>query len=203
MSYKFNDSELTKEKSLWEVYRLSRKIKPSRFQIAIVSIAVVLLVLNAFFMEEDVSVLMSDARAWAVTGFNFTITTLGFLIAGFTIFATLSKPKMMLAMMDHTDKETGLPTLKCNFFSFMKVFVVYIFCATIYLFAILFGQKGGFFSNAFGYFSCGVAMKVLMVKLSYVFFGGSFVYLLLVLRTFVFNIYAIVMNSLRWEYHQP
>jgi len=32
--------------------------------------------------------------------------------------------------------------------------------------------------------------------------GGSFVYLLLMLKSFVFNIYMIVMNSLRWEYRQ-
>ncbi|POT83469.1 hypothetical protein C3399_26825 [Enterobacter cloacae complex sp. ECNIH14] len=31
--------------------------------------------------------------------------------------------------------------------------------------------------------------------------GSSIVYLLLVLKTFIFNIYAIIMNSIRWEYH--
>lgn len=74
-------------------------------------------------------------------GFSFSINTLGFLIAGFTIFATISKPRMMLAMMGHTNKETGLPTLKYNFFAFMQVFIAYIVFALVYLLVVLIGQE--------------------------------------------------------------
>lgn len=90
-----------------------------------------LLGINAFCLEKDVSVILSDTRTWASMGFSFSINTLGFLIAGFTIFATISKPRMMLAMMWHTNKETGLPTLKYNFFAFMQVFIAYIVFALV------------------------------------------------------------------------
>ncbi|MBO8086985.1 MAG: hypothetical protein J7D61_13180 [Marichromatium sp.] len=202
MEYSFKDSDLTSEKSLWDVYKLSRRILPSKFQVSIVITVTVLLALNSFMLTDDNSVLLQDVRKWAEMGFNFSITTLGFLIAGFTIFATLSKPKMMLAMMDHINKETGLPTLKYNFFAFMKVFIAYILFSFLFLTIVLFGQKDGFLGNAIELLPHSDCIKSILIKTFYAIVGGSFVYLLLLLKSFVYNIYAIVMNFLRWEYYQ-
>lgn len=44
-------------------------------------------------------------------------------------------------------------------------------------------------------------MKNGIISFTYCIIGGSIVYLLLVLKTFIFNIYAIIMNSIRWEYY--
>jgi hypothetical protein len=200
MSYEFEGSELTKEKSLWEIYKLSRSIRPNKFQFFIVSISIVLLTVNAFVLNVNTSDLLSDVRLWADKGFDFSITTLGFLIAGFAIFSTLSKPEMLLKMMAHKNKATNLPTLKYNFFVFMKVFIFYIFYSVVYLSIILFGQKGGFFGNFINLLPESHCIKIVLIKISYVVVGGSFVYLLFLLKSFVFNIYAIVMTFLRWEH---
>lgn len=157
---------------------------------------------NAFLLEPNVGVLLNDTRKWAALGLSFSITTLGFLIAGFTIFATLSRPNMMLAMMDHINEKTGLPTLKYNFFSFMKVFIAYIFFSLFYLFVVLFGQDGGFLSNVVRFIPDSDCVRVGMIQMGYIISGVSFVYLILLLKSFVFNIYATVMNFLRWEYVQ-
>lgn len=202
MAYSFKDSDLTSEKSLWDVYKLSRRILPSKFQVFIVVTVTVFLAFNSFILTDDNSLVLKDVRKWAEMGFNFSITTLGFLIAGFTIFATISKPKMMLAMMDHKNNETGLPTLKYNFFAFMKVFIAYILFSFLFLTIVLFGQKGGFVSNVIDLLPHSDCIKSISIKTFYTIVGGSFVYLLLLLKSFVFNIYAIVMNFLRWEYHQ-
>lgn len=202
MKYKFNEAELTSEKSLWDIYKLSRRILPSRFNFLMISLAMGLLAINSFFLEEDVIKILASTRAWAETGFSFSIAILGFLIAGFTIFATLSKPKMMLAMMDHINKDTGLPTLKYNYFAFMQVFIAYILFTSVYLSIQLFGSQGGLLSNIFQLLPAGECLKVALIKISYVFTGGSLLYLILLLKSFIFNIYATVMNFLRWEYHQ-
>jgi hypothetical protein len=200
--YSFNDSDLTSEKSLWDVYKLSRKLLPGKFQVTVVFLATALLAANSFLMSQDDAAILHDVRKWAEMGFNFSITTLGFLIAGFTIFATLSKPSMMLAMMDHINKETGLPTLKYNFFAFMKIFIAYIAFAFLFLMIVILGQKDGALSNIIGFLPHSAEIKLILVKTFYAIVGGGFVYLLLLLNSFVFNIYAIVMNFLRWEYHQ-
>lgn len=200
MKYNFKPSELTKEKHLWDVYLLYRRVKPSPFNVCVVLAVYALLLANSFCLEKDVAVLLNAVRNWASMGFNFAITTLGFLIAGFTIFATLGKPEMYLTMMDHTNKETGLPTLKYNFVLFMGVFIAYIFFAFAYASVMFFGQKGGLFSNMLRLSGMGAPAIEYIIKVSYSLTGASVVFLLLLLKTFVFNIYSIVMNSLRWEH---
>lgn len=202
MSYSFDDNELTSEKSLWDVYKLSRRITPGRTQVVLTLLVMIALGVNAFFFIGDESKLLADVRKWSELGLDFSITTLGFLIAGFTIFATLSKPDMMLAMMDHVNKETGLPTLKYNFFTFMRVFITYIFFSLFYLLVMVLGQSNGFISNLISLLPDSQCVRGCLIRISYVFVGGSIVYLLLLLKSFIFNIYAIVMNMLRWEYYQ-
>lgn len=202
MSYSFKDEELTSEKSLWDVYKLTHRILPSKIHIFVMLVTMTALGLNAFIFVDNESNLLRDVRKWSELGFNFSITTLGFLIAGFTIFATLSKPKMMLAMMDHTNKATGLPTLKYNFLTFMKVFIAYIMTCMLYLLVTILGQADGFISNVITQIPDSTCIKTSAIKVAYIIIGSSFVYLLLLLKSFIFNIYTTVMNSLRWEYHQ-
>lgn len=200
MAYQFDPADLTSEKSLWSVFVLSRRIRPSWVQAAINLLAAALLVINAFVLQQSVAPLLADARAWASNGFNFTITTLGFLIAGFTIFMTVAKPEMMLAMMDHLDKETGLPTLKKNLFAFMRVFIAFLVCAGIFLCVLLFCQPGGVVPSLVNLIPASDCVRNIIIRLGYVIVGSSFVYLLLMLKSFIFNVYAIVMNILRWEH---
>ncbi|PSU95292.1 hypothetical protein C0W35_06780 [Photobacterium kishitanii] len=202
MRYKFNPNALTEEKSLWDIYKKAFIIFPNKLQIVIVLAVVTCLSINAFALEMNTAILLSDVRGWASFGFNFAITTLGFLIAGFTIFATLTKPDMMLAMMDHTKKEYNLPTLKYNFFVFIKVFISYLFFAVVYVLAMLLGQKGGFLSNVIELIPNSLCVKIVLIKVSYVVIGSSFIHLLLQLKSFIFNIYMIVMNMLRWEHRE-
>ena len=200
--YKFDERDLTSEKSLWDVFILSKRILPSKLQVLTVSLTFLLLCVNSFLLTNDLSITLSNLRIWAEVGFTFSTTVIGFLIAGFTIFATLSKPKMMLAMMDHINKSTGLPTLKYNFFAFMKVFIAYISALFFYISIMLFGQQGGLVSNLVNLFPESDCIKYVLINIIYSLVGCTFIYLTLMLKTFIFNIYAIVMNMLRWEYHQ-
>lgn len=202
MTYQFDPAELTSEKSLWHVFVLSRRIRPSWVQTTLNTLSAAFLAINAFVLQPSTIPLLADARAWASNGFNFTITTLGFLIDGFTIFMTVAKPGMMLAMMDHLDKETGLPTLKKNLFAFMRVFIAYLACAGVFLCVLLFCQPGGVVPSFVNLLPASDCVRNAIIKIGYVVLGSSFVYLLLMLKSFIFNVYAIVMNILRWEYAQ-
>lgn len=200
MRFNFDPAELTSEKSLWHVFVLSRRIRPSWVQISLNAAAALFLTINAFVLQQSTAPLLADTRVWASNGFNFTITTLGFLIAGFTIFMTVAKPDMMLAMMDHFDKETGLPTLKKNLFAFMRVFIAYLVCAGMFLCVLLFCQPGGVVPSMVKLMPASDCVRDVLIRIGYVLQGTSFVYLLLMLKSFIFNVYAIVMNILRWEH---
>jgi len=199
MSYRFKPHELTSEKSLWDVYCLTRKIHPSRLQLAILIISIIGLAINAIWFTENKYRLVIDIRGWSASGFILSITTLGFLIGGFTIFVTLAKPEMMLAMMDHQDDETKLPTLKLNLAKFMHVFIIYLICSTLYLSVVLFGQPNSIISSLTNFAPNPGLLKRTIIVFAYIYIGTSFVYLILTLKSFIYNIYAIVMNFLRWE----
>jgi hypothetical protein len=202
MTSTIDPTQFTSEKSLWDVYLLCKRIRPSKTQTCIVYFCYFLLGLNAFFLHPDSKVLLTDVRSWAALGFNFTITTLGFLIAGFTIFTTVAKPEMMLAMMAHHDKETGLQTLKKNMFAFLKVFIAYLSCSALYLSVLVFAQSNGLLAGLLPLLPNAGCIKDVGIKFAYIFVGGSFVYLLFMLKVFIFNIYIIVMSNLRWAHHQ-
>lgn len=195
-------AEITKEKNLWQVFKLAKKITTSFLHRVICSLSAALLFINVFFVDKNINHAISDIRSWSSFGFNFTITTLGFLIAGFTIFATLSKPEMMIAMMLHKNKEAQIPTLKYNFMAFMKVFIIFISCSFIYLFVMLFGQTNGMAGNITRLLPHSDLIKKYGVMAIYVLVGTSLVHLLLTIKTFIYNIYAIVMTSIRWEYEK-
>ncbi|WP_406643014.1 hypothetical protein [Pectobacterium brasiliense] len=200
MKYNIAGKEITKEKSLWQVALLAKKITMSKLHVTIILATAMLLGINSFMSGSKTYQLLLDIRIWSNFGFNFTITTLGFLIAGFTIFATLSKPDMMIAMMLHKNAEANIPTLKYNFMAFMKVFISFIICAFIYLFVILFGQANGLIGNIVKTLPYSVVIKLYGAKLIYIIIGTSLIYLVLAIKTFIYNVYAIVMTSIRWEY---
>lgn len=198
-SYGFDSSEITSEKSLWDIYVRSRRIRQSWVQLTINLLAIGALSANAFLLHPSETVLLADVRSWASLGFNFAITTLGFLIAGFTIFVTVAKPDLLLAMMDHRDRETDLPTLKRNLFAFMRVFIAYLLCSGLYLVVLVGCQPEGLVPNLVKLVPASHCVRDVLIKVGYVVVGSSFAYLLLMLKSFVFNVYSVVMSFLRWE----
>lgn len=201
MSNSFNPEDLTKEKSLWDIYHNAKRIKFSRFNKYIMAIAILAISARSLYLSKDIGVLLQETRRWAEIGFNSSVSILGFLIAGFTIFATLTKPSMLLKMMEFKHKETDLPYLKYNFFCFMRVFVYYIIFIIVYLSVMLFGATDGLFESFVNFLPYSEYIRIFSIKIGNVIVGSSLLFLLLQLKTFIYNIYSIVMNSLRWEYH--
>lgn len=200
MDFKFDPNELTEEKSLWKIYLNCRKLKLNKFNVAVGIISFLLFIANTFSPKMNTEFMLKEIQKWATFGLSFSVSTLGILLAGFTIFASLSKPKMLLAMMDHTDKSTGLKTLKMNFYPFILVFIVYLFFSFLYLAIMILGTSNGIISYLLDLIPKCYKVKEVLLTVSYAFTGTSFVYLLIMLKSFIFNIYAVVMNFLRWEH---
>ena len=200
--YEFNPSELTQEKSLWDIYLSSRRIKTTNFNKVVLISTFVLSAIYVFFLQDDTGKILSDCRQLTQIGFSYAISILGFLIAGFTIFATLTKPDLLLRMMDKIHKDTGLTYLKYNYFVFIRVFIFYLGISALYLFGILFCGEGGFIPNLIKFIPESDAIRPNLIRISYVCLTTSLVFLVLLLKVFIFNIYHITMNNLRWEYYE-
>ncbi|AZM96805.1 hypothetical protein [Vreelandella venusta] len=139
----FDPKELTSEKKLWDIYLASRRIPFSTFNVVSTLVVFILLVVNAAFSAETLEDTTKLIRDMAANGFSISLSTLGFLLAGFTIFATVSQPNLSLSMAAIKNDDSGLSFLKHNYFVFLRVFIYYIVFCVFSLSIVVFGHKGG------------------------------------------------------------
>lgn len=200
---KFNPDDITKEIGLLDIYKASRSRLPSNKinNLSTLAIFVMLIVYAVASTESSVS-LLETTRKWAEVGFSFSAGILGFLIAGFTIFATVSDKSLFITMAKVRHEKSGLSYLKYNFFALMYVFIAYLGFAILCLLIQLLGGTSGFISimtkliSGKKYF---LETKRILTSISIVVVGTWFFYSLMLLQSFIFNVYHIVMTAIRWE----
>lgn len=196
-------NELTKELNLYDIYKLSRKL-PGNFynQLFTVTIFIFLLV-YVLVSPKSVHDLAQEVRSLSELGFSFTTTILGFLISGFTIFATFSKSNLFIKMAKVSYNDSGLSYLKYNFFNLIYVFILYVGFAILCLLIKLLASPSGALSTGLNFiYADSVYLnpaKRLLVIVGVVGVGTWFFHLLVILQSFIFNIYHLVMTSIRWE----
>ena len=62
----------------------------------------------------------------AQQGFLLAVGILGFLIAGFSIFASITRADLFIALANIPYEETEINSLQFVFFNFINVFIVYL-----------------------------------------------------------------------------
>lgn len=123
---------VTEEKSLLDVYWKARKIASSRANSLAAALAFLILIALLFIdwyfciglvSTRDISKLALQAGD---IGFALTTAILGFLIAGFSIFSSITKPEIFAALAKLDHKGSGLSRLQFIFFNFLLVFIHYL-----------------------------------------------------------------------------
>ncbi|WP_207166050.1 hypothetical protein [Pseudomonas protegens] len=190
---------LTEEKSLWAVYLKARRIPFNGFNFWSIVVVTLLVVLQYCVLDMSLDEKLKIVREFSSVAMGIVVSVLGFLLAGFTIFATISQPEMFVAMSAHRHEVSGLSYLKNNFFIFMRVFIYYLLYTVFCLFVIVFGVKGGLVHKV-------ILLSPISCKISEWFVGGAYVFLyaglfflLLQLKSFIFNVYHSVMTAIRWK----
>lgn len=189
--------DLTKEKSLYDLYKLLRKIPQKRSSNVCIGLAFLVLLLHSTLFDVSDTYLVATTRSWAAFWLAAAVNILGFLIAAFTIFATLAKPDMLLAMqrMSH---DCGMTVLKYNLVSFIGG-IVYYFLYILYCWSVItVGAPGGFASLIINNYGNPILTRTVLIA-AYVFTGGGAFLTLWMLKSYIFNVYTIIMNNLRWE----
>lgn len=195
----FSPKELTSEKKLWDIYLASRNIPFSRFNVVSTLMVFILLMVNAAITTEPLKDTTNLVREMAANGFSISLSTLGFILAGFTIFATVSQPNLSLSMAAIKNDDSGLSFLKHNYFVFLRVFIYYIVFCVFSLSIVVFGQSGGLISTIVNLAPNTEIIKYMIVKFAYVILFTGYYFLIMQLKSFIFNIYHSVMTSLRWK----
>lgn len=195
--------ELLKEKSLREVFWAARRLPVSRFNQACTMITILLLGAHGWLTAENVSVIAQRVRELADYGFSFATSILSFLIAGFTIYVSITKTELLLFMSAERHEESGMPWIKHSTFIFLRTMAVYVAFCVLCVGIKLFCGPGGAFSLLLNSISNDpVTSKLLIAKIGFVALGAGLVHVLLLLQSFIFNIYHTAMLSICWEREQ-
>ncbi|WP_155401905.1 hypothetical protein [Chromobacterium violaceum] len=187
--------EITKEGNFWQLFRMAFSVDFTLANklIPIFTFVVVFLVnipvKGQGLSFDDVASSVKDFIGW-----NFTI--LGFMIAGYAIFTTVTSADLSLALMKKCERVTGLPYLKYIHAVFLKAILVFLLANVPPLLCSEFIKKVGLVNMLFsdlgewqGY--CFAFFHAVNVSL--------FILALAMLKSYIFNIYASVMMAVRWS----
>lgn len=199
------------EKSLWEVYKLSRRVlpRPKANDYIFWGFAAILVGLfgwlliggSGIFGEQDA---LAFLRYCAAQGMSLAIGILGFLIAGFAIFASVTRAELFITLASipykKAGKETGINRLQFVFFNFINVFTVYIgLLALCMLVAIGLSENSPIIKIAASVPpSCLVSPLLILLGLT----GALILWLvaaLLKLKSFIWNLYQTVLVAIATE----
>lgn len=199
-----NDDDLgpatfTEEESLWQIYRKARRIRSSPFNLVTTLIVLVVVSLGAFFSKQPAEELIRLVRELASFGMNSTLTVLGFLVAGFTIFASVTNPYMLIRMGSVRHDESGLSWMKHSFFVLIRAFIYFVCYAVFCFFIVYLGAKGGVASVLISISPHPEAYRICVAKLAFVILAVGQFFLLMQLKSFIFNMYHSVVASLQWK----
>lgn len=190
-------NELMSEKNLWQLYKLSWRF-PFPWRKVFFSYSISAFILLYVYLESPpAEVLLTQINDVLESTISIVSALLGFLIAGFTIFATLTDSRLFIKMSEHTDEETKLSWLQLTFVSFLHIFFHYI-CVLIAAVAIkLIGFQYGPLAAVVTRLPCEYYHWVryfsgAVLALS----SGWLLYALVLLLDFVFSIYHTMMLTI-------
>lgn len=196
--------ELLKEKNLRAVFWAARRLPVSRFNQTCTAIMILVLGAYTCLTPEDGPTMAKKVRELTDYGFSFATSILSFLIAGFTIYVSITKTELLLFLSGQRHEESGLPWIKHSTFVFLRVMAIYVAFCLLCVSIKLLGGPGGAFSLLLDWSSADpVASKRWIAKIGFITVGAGVVHILVLLQSFIFNIYHTAMLSICWEREQP
>ncbi|WP_202744685.1 hypothetical protein [Acinetobacter pittii] len=190
---------LLKEKNLRMIYKESRAIPLSNFNLFFPFIIGIIIFI--FLIYGDISIEESYDKIESLVSFLFSslFSTLGFLIAGYTIFCTITPLDLQKKMIEYTDQKTNLPFFKRVHFTFIRVFIYFL----LFSFAlfIIFLFKGININSI----NMIVESKTLDLTFKYTnyliitFLTIGTTFLFCELSSFIFNIYNSIATTIHWS----
>lgn len=169
-------------------------------------LAVIFVIWSIKFGSKFYSIADTASLVHSIAGFgySFSLSILGFLIAGFAIFATLTKPDLFIILAQipykKNGQDTGISRLQFIFFNFLNVFTVILFLLSVSAFiSVGFSDHSplhfisGFLSDYF------LDWFIPINSFVYSFMAVVLVDALLKLKSFIWNLYQSVILTITTE----
>jgi hypothetical protein len=200
-------SDLTREKTLFALWRTAFKFPRRAFNWIVTACVALLLARYCALVWDQPQTIMALFRKVETTGLSFATSILGFLVAGFTVFVTVTRIDMFLEMAKREKRGTGESHLKYNLSAFIVAFVHYVSYVFACLMCELFMQPGGLASVAVANARLYPNLASLVPKAQpwvasalLVAFGSWTAYLVMQLKSFIYNVYQVTTTSVAYEW---
>jgi len=193
-------AELFQDKNLLAVYRQSSSYAQNTFDKSVKIVSLVLLVVMSaylIFSKSDLfPVAVKSISSWVALGFNYSITILGFLVAGFTIFATMTKVEIFIALTQATHKTENISHIKFIFYSFLRVFINHIILLFACVGTTMLKDSSAIYLSAFADGDTIIRIKKAAVMIVLPIVGYLLINAMLQLKTFIWNLYQSVIVAI-------
>jgi len=196
--------DLLKQKSLFQVWRETRRFGQSKFNAVTLSIVIFLLSVYSIWAfcgaGEIVTTnsLASLVVSWADDIYAFTLGILGFLITGFAVFTALTNVRLFARLAQVRYDESHISLLQFIFFNFVNTFTMFVCLLSLSLVIKLgYGAPGAPF-QVLGYKileqwpQVGVPFNLIAMT----FIGACLTRAVLILKSFIWNLYQAVLLSI-------
>jgi hypothetical protein len=198
--------KIFQEKTFSSVYFKARKVCSNRVNLGAALLTFVLFLiylaanLHYGFAWMPLPSIITTIRAIGEVGLTVTTQLLGFLIAGFAIFASITKPEIfiMLANLPHTKGD--ITRLQFIFFNFLFVFIHFILFLAVSVFVKTVLPSNGPLSGLLQWLATthptilSVFAGLLMCILS-----AWLVFILMLLKSFIWNMYQSILLAIAAE----
>lgn len=201
---KITPAQLTEEKNLFQLYRLTYNFPTSRFNMASTFLVGIFCASYLSWIQPgggEAGVLLKEILKF---GISLVPSILGFLIAGFTVFVTVTKPGVFSAMAKKEYAKSGQSYLKYNLSAFMLAFSHYVAYLALCVLLVYFGQPNGPLTQIAKWLSslgsCNISVSYnALISACAVAFACWTWYLIMLLKSFIYNVYQVVVTSVRWD----
>jgi hypothetical protein len=202
----FPASDITAEKNLWHIFKISFSLPKRVFNIASTASFFAIVLCYTIFGQNSSQEIRADLLTWADKGFSFSVGILGFLVAGVAIFTAANDVSLFTHLARVKHKKSGVSYLKYNFVALMYVFIVYIFLAFLCFIIQILNDMNPFWDTLIAFIfrthPNSEVIAEIMNRFAYLSLSTLIFYCLLLLKTFIFDIYALIMVSIRWNFEE-
>lgn len=184
-------------RSLFQLWWQGRRLPISWFNLLTCVVTAVAAFVYARHPATDQGALIDVTRSMAVDGIVFSGTLLGFLLAGFSVFASLANREFFHIVARVPYKKTPFSCLQFSFMIFVEAMAnCLIFLVGCTLIRLLSFSKGPISSLV----GLHPDLRSGVVIAGFTLMATATVFLLLTLKSFIFNIYAMVHVELAVGY---
>ena len=194
--------DITAELSLFSIWRKSRKVRKPLGNRIIRWSGCLLLIGYALLPWTSTQSLVESTRTLSSLGLPSLLGLLGFLLAGYTVFISIARRDLLVAMSSHDDPDSGMSWLKVSLYTYIGALAELLVVAGVLLALVILGQSGGLVASLVAKDSTGLARDIVS-KVGFVVSGYALVHTIMLLKITIRNVHHGIAAAIRWDAENP